>query len=566
MLSSIHIENLAVIKSVDIDFSEGFSALTGETGAGKSIIIDSINLLLGKKAEKELIRNGESYAMVSGLFCDIPDVLKKNFSEVGVDVDEDGSMLIQRKISTDGKSQIKINGRSVSLSVLKSISSGLVNIHGQSDTHALTDSSNHIYILDTISGNGALLFEYGKAFSEYERIVREIKDITEREQERARYTEILEYQIKDIDDLNLKDGEEEELVDKKVKIKNSERITKQSGFTYKALKGSEKGSVSYLLERSITALTSICDVIPAFAEYAERLRDCRYQVEDIAEEVYATLDDDESDPTEKLNAIESRLDKISKIKRKYGLTVADVLSFRDKAFTELEKLKNSEDLIKSLEQEEKVAYKSAVTIAEKIHANRLRGAEVLERKVCETLEFLDMPKVVFMASVKENYDLGKRKLSRSGFDTVEFLISANKGLDPKPISKIASGGELARIMLALKSVIADKDGVMTIVFDEIDAGVSGKTARKIGIKMLSLAKTSQLFCVTHSAQIASLADSHYLITKQDVNGQTQTCVNSLDHIGRINELSRILGGINVTDAQREAAIDMLKEKEIYKNA
>lgn len=566
MLSSIHIENLAVIKSVDIDFSNGFSALTGETGAGKSIIIDSINLLLGKKAEKELIRNGETYAMVSGLFDDISEEIRARFSDIGVEVDEDGSLLIQRRISQDGKSQIKINGRSVSLSVLKSISGSLVNIHGQSDTHALTDSASHVSILDIISSNEGLLAEYSEAFSEYEGIIREIKSITEREQERARYTEILEYQIKDIDDLKLRDGEEEALVDKKVKIKNSERISKQSGFTYKALKGSEKGSVSYLLERSIAALTSISDVIPAFAEYAERLRDCRYQVDDIAEEVYATLEDDEIDPTEKLNAIESRLDKISKIKRKYGLTVADVLAFRDKAYAELEKLKNSDDLLRSLESKEIKAYKKALEIAKKIHQNRLEGAKILEHTVCDTLEFLDMPKVVFIASVKENYDAGKHKLSKSGFDTVEFLISANRGLDPKPISKIASGGELARIMLALKSVIADKDGVMTIVFDEIDAGVSGKTARKIGIKMLSLAKSSQLFCVTHSAQIASLADSHYLITKKDVGGQTQTDVRLLDQDGRINELSRILGGINVTEAQREAAIDMLKEKEIYKNS
>lgn len=565
MLSSIHIENIAVIKSVDIDFSDGFSALTGETGAGKSIIIDSINLLLGKKAEKDLIRNGESYAMVSGLFSDIQENVKQRFFEFGIDIDEDGTVLVQRKISTDGKSQIKINGRSVSLSVLKSISGSLVNIHGQSDTHALTDSANHISILDTFSGNDALLAEYDEAFSKYEAIVREIKSITEREQERARYTEILDYQIKDIDSLQLRDGEEDELVDKKVKIKNSERILKHSGFTYKALKGSEKGSVSYLLERSISALSAISDVIPQFSEYAERLRDCRYQVEDIAEEVYATLEDDDADPTEKLNAIESRLDKISKIKRKYGLTVADVLAFRDKAFAELEKLKNSEDLLKSLEADERDAYEKAARIAEKIHSSRIKGAKVLERAVCETLEFLDMPKVIFVVSVKEICNAGKRTLTRNGFDAVEFLISANRGLDPKPISKIASGGELARIMLALKSVIADKDGVMTIVFDEIDAGVSGKTARKIGIKMLSLAKSSQLFCVTHSAQIASLADAHYLITKKEAEALTQTEVKLLDYNGRVNELSRILGGINVTAAQREAAIDMLKEKEIYKN-
>jgi DNA repair protein RecN (Recombination protein N) len=243
-----------------------------------------------------------------------------------------------------------------------------------------------------------------------------------------------------------------------------------------------------------------------------------------------------------------------------------VLEFRDKAKQELDMIDNSEELLAELTAKETAAYREALELAEQLHNLRIKAAKELEVKVKETLEFLDMPKVVFIASIRENYDAGKHKLSNKGFDTVEFLISANKGLDPKPISKIASGGELARIMLALKSVIADKDGVMTIVFDEIDAGVSGKTARKIGIKMLSLAKSSQLFCVTHSAQITSLADSHYLITKEEVEGFTETRVKPLDYTGRVNELSRILGGINITEAQREAAIDMLKEKEIYKKA
>lgn len=565
MLNSLHIENIAVIKSVDIDFSSGFSALTGETGAGKSIIIDSINLLLGKKAEKELIRKGASSAMVSGLFSDLSDSAKNVFSESGVGLDDEGNILLQRSISQDGRSQIKINGRTVSLAVLKSIAPMLVNIHGQSDTHSLTDSANHINILDMISKNSELLSAYQEVYSEYEAAKREIKSIREREQEIARYTEILEYQINDIDSMELHDGEEEELIDKKLKIKNSERISKQSGFAYKALRGSEKGSISYLLERSATALSSISDVMPEFEEYAEKLRDFRYQIDDIAEEVYATLDTDDEDPTEKLNKIESRLDKISKLKRKYGLTVSDILTFREKAFSELEKLKNSESIIKELELKEKEAYKSALKIASEIHNRRIEGAKLLEESVCETLEFLDMPKVVFIVSVKEIYNAGEKTLNSSGYDSVEFLISANRGLDPKPLAKIASGGELARIMLALKSVIADKDGVMTIVFDEIDAGVSGKTARKIGIKMLSLAKTAQIFCVTHSAQIASLADDHYLINKNEVNGFTETTVELLDYNGRIKELSRILGGINVTDAQREAAVDMLKEKEIYKN-
>lgn len=565
MLNSLHIENIAVVKSVDVDFTDGFSALTGETGAGKSIIIDSINMLLGKKTEKEIIRRGEERAMVSGLFTSLSDSALALFSEIGVDPD-DGEVLVQRSISTDGKSQVKINGRTVSLSVLKSVSSALVNIHGQSDTHALASVDNHISILDTFSSNGELLSKYREAYNEYESIRKEIKTISERESERVRYTEMLEYQIKDIDSLELHDGEEEELIDKKLKIKNSERITKQSAFAYKALKGSEKGSISYLLDRTSTALSSISDVIPAFSEYSDRLKDILYQVDDIAEEVYATLEDTEDDPTEKLNKIESRLDKISKIKRKYGLTIKDVLEFREKSYSELEKLKNSEDVLKDLNFRLEKAYDTALSIANSIHEKRVESAKHLEKSVCDTLEFLDMPKVTFIIDIKETYDNGKKKLLKNGTDTVEFLISANRGMDAKPLSKIASGGELARIMLALKSVIADKDGVMTIVFDEIDAGVSGKTARKIGIKMQSLAKSTQLFCVTHSAQIASLADSHYLIRKSDKSGVTETSVSLLDYEGRITELSRILGGINITDAQKAAAVDMLKEREIYKNS
>ena len=564
MLESLHIENLAVIKSVDLDFTSGFSALTGETGTGKSVIIDSIGLLLGKKAEKDLIRHGENTAMVSGLFGDLTEHCAQLLSEYGVFPDEDGRILIQRSVSLDGRSQIRINGRAANLSVLKAVSGILVNIHGQSDTHALTSVDSHISILDMYADNIELLKEYRALYNEHERIKAEIKSISDGERERLRYVEMLRYQIADIDALELVDGEEEELIDKKIKIKNSERITKQAGFVFKALKGSEKGSVSFLLDRSITALKSLSDVLPDFESYSEKLRDCLYQVDDIAEEVYEAFEDLEADPTEKLNAIESRLDKISKIKRKYGYTVAEVLKFRDSAAAELEKYDNADELLKEYSVKLEAVYQKAVALASKLHEARVKAAKSIERSVCDTLSFLDMPKVIFTTAIKEAFVGECKSLNKNGTDSVEFLISANRGLDPQPIARIASGGELARIMLALKSVIADKDGVMTIIFDEIDAGVSGKTARKIGIKMCELANTTQLICVTHSAQIASLADTHFLISKSDVNGKTETTVAPLDGEGRIAEVSRILGGISVTDAQRAAAIDMLKERETYK--
>lgn len=563
MLLSLHIENIAVIKCIDFEFSNGFMVLTGETGAGKSIVIDSINLLLGAKAERELIRTGAEFATVSGLFGELSVYTLSKLSELGVAPDDDGQIMLQRTVTTDGRSRIYINGRSVALAVLKSIAPYLVTVHGQSDTAALIDSKNHIELLDVVAGCGELLERYRASYKNLTEIRKERLDITERMRESERLREILQYQISDIDSVAPYENEEDELVDKKVKIKNSEKITKNSEFVYKALKGSEKGGVSYLLDRSVTALSQISDVVPQFSEYSDKLREILYQVDDIAEEVYAVLSEIDDDPTDTLNKIESRLDKISKLKRKYGLTVADVLAFRERAVKELDSIENADAILKSLSTKERAAYNEAVTLADELHLARLAVKDSLESSVKETLEFLDMPKVVFFISQKERVDGDEKALTCDGYDEVEFYISANRGADAQPLSKIASGGELSRIMLALKSVIADKDGVPTVIYDEIDTGVSGKTARKIGIKMLSLSKTSQLFCITHSAQIASLADSHFLISKSDVSGSTETRVDTLNYDGRIAELSRILGGIDITDSQRAAARDMLEEKAQY---
>ena len=563
MLLSLHIENVAVIKRVDIDFTGGFTALTGETGAGKSIIIDSIGLLLGKKAEREMIRHGESSLMVSGLFGELDGHTLKTLSDFGIDADEDGTILVQRTVSQDGRSQVKINGRTVSISIIKEIMPSLISIHGQSDTHSLTDPKNHLDILDRYSGANELLNKYRVSYERLERIKAEIRDVKAKVGERARMAEILEYQIKDIDSADLHEGEEEELIDKKLKIKNSERINKNATFVFKALKGSEKGSIAFLLDRSISALTQISDVIPECADYAERLRDFLYQAEDIAEEVYAVLEGEETDPDEALNKIEAKLDKISKLKRKYGLTVADILAFRARAAEELSMMENADSVLETLEKDRKEAYCEALALAEELHELRKSSAERLERSVKETLEFLDMPKVVFFASIKEEYKNGEKELYENGCDRIEFFISANKGADSQPLAKIASGGELARIMLALKTAVADKDSVSTIIFDEIDAGVSGKTARKIGIKMLALSRTAQIFTVTHSAQIASLSDTHLLISKGEVADAVQTSVRALNYDERVCELSRILGGIQVTEAQKNAAVDMLNEKSEY---
>ena len=563
MLHSLHIENIAVIKQVELEFSSGFMVISGETGAGKSIIIDSINLILGAKADKELIRHGESTATVSALFTDLSELTLHQCEEYGIMLDEENSLFIQRSISLDGRSSVKINGRTVNLAVLKQIAPGLVNIHGQSDTGALADAEKHIELIDVYSSSEALLADYREIYYQLEKTRRSIQDIITKEAERERLKEILSYQIKDIDSAKLHDGEEEELIDKKVKIKNSEKIIKNSEFAYKALRGSEKGSAAYLIDRSITALNQLSGVIPSYEEYANKLREALAEVEDVAEEVLAVVEDFDADPTSTLNEIESRLDKISKLKRKYGLTVKDILEFRDKAKAELDTLENYEDTIEKLEKEEAKLYKEAVSIADNIHKNRTLAADELKHKICDILEFLDMPGVVFYANISVEENDGRKILNKDGYDKVEFYLSANKGAEAQSLAKIASGGEIARVMLALKSVIADKDGVSSVIFDEIDTGVSGKTARKIGLKMRDMSSGLQIFCVTHSAQIASLADIHFLISKSDVNGKTETSVRMLDYDGRVKELSRILGGINVTESQRAAAIDMLNERETY---
>ena len=563
MLLSLHIENMAVIKELDVDFSSGFTALTGETGAGKSIIIDGINLLMGAKAERHIIRHGEDSAMISGLFSVGTDAALAALTEAGISADEDGNIFVQRTVEQSGKSQVRINGRAVGIAVIKEIMPYLVSIHGQGDTRALTDSKNHASILDKFSENDELLADYKAAYNNLESIKRQIRETREKAAESVRLSEILQYQITDIDSAELYEGEEEELVDRKLKIKNRERISKNASFVYRALRGSEKGSAAYLIDRSIAALGQLSDVIPECEEYAEKLRDSLYRIEDIAEEALAISEGDGEEGDVALNKIEEKLDKISKLKRKYGLTVKDILAFRDKAAADLEAMENADAHLIELESAKKSAYEAALALAKKLSEKRKEGAKRLESSVCSTLDFLDMPKVVFFVSMKEEYEGGERQLFENGGERIEFFISTNKGADAEALGKIASGGELARVMLAIKTAISSKDGIATVIFDEIDAGVSGKTARKIGIKMLELSRALRVIAVTHSAQIASLADTHFLIRKSEVSSGVETSIKSLTDGERIEELSRILGGINVTESQRNAAIDMLSEKTNY---
>ena len=567
MLLTLQIENIALIRELELDFSRGFQALTGETGAGKSILIDSIGLLCGNKADKTLIRTGEERASVRGVFGNLSHVAVQALSEMDIVPDDEGCLLVERQLSVDGKSKIKISGVTVTLGILKEVAKHLIDIHGQSDTLTLYDSASYIRILDAYAGTEDALLAYGVVFERYESLKREIEEISRSEAERMRTIEMLTYQLADIDAVGLKPGEDVALEEKERRIKNHERIFRQCSFVYRALKGAEKGNACLLLDRSIAALETLTDVIPDAEKLISELRECLYSLEDIAEKVYDLTDTSEGDPTSAIDKIERRLDAIAKLKKKYGVTVEDILAYRAQAAKRLESMQNADARLEELTEELKQAYSEAAKLGEKIHSIRVRAGEYLSKQVIDNLVFLDMPKVKFCVVVTQEYsENGEYKLSPDGFDHVEFLISANKGEELHSLSKVASGGELARMMLALKCVESQRDLSVSMIFDEIDAGVSGKTARKIGLKLLELSKHTQIFCVTHSAQIASLADVHLLISKHEADGRTVTTVKELDEAGRIEELSRVLGGIHVTDAQRQAAVDMRQEKLSLMNA
>ena len=558
MLRSLHIENVAVIKCADIDFENGFTVLTGETGAGKSIIIDSINMLMGNKTSRSLIRNGEDHALVSAVFEDISDHSKTEIEELGFEC-TDGTVFVQRSITSDGKSTAKLNGRTVTQSILREVGRLLINIHGQSDNQRLMQKESHIELLDAFADNGDDLEVYKNAFAVLQELKSKKRQLEHNESERLRMQEMLEYQIKDIDSAKLVDGEEERLLAERVKIQNLERITKQGNFAYKVLHGNDSGvSVTSLIDRAVLALQQISDVTDGLPEMSEKLTAMRYDIEDIAETVLDAIDSDCDDPTARLDEIETRLDIISKLQRKYGATVADVLEFCSQAKTRLDEIVNSESVKEELDEKIETELLNIKGLAEVLTKERKTAARQISESVAQSLVFLDMPKVRFDVSVKSCEDFGA-----DGADDVEFLIATNPGEPLLPMIKIASGGELSRIMLSLKSVLNNRDGVDTVIFDEVDTGISGKTSQKVGIKLRQISKEVQTVCITHSPQIASLADNHYNIVKEENEGRSETSVRYLDQSERIEEIARILGGINITDKQRETAAELLCERKNY---
>lgn len=556
MLEILHIENVAVVKKIDIEFSGGMTVLTGETGAGKSIIIDSLNLISGARADKELIRSGETRAEVSAIFSHLDDETREKIKELGFEC-EDGSLLISRAF-TASSSTARVNGAPITLAMLKNLSSLLFGIHGQNDNALLSEPKNHLNILDTYAGNAELREDYAQKYQRVVELRRKIQALSDDLREQARLAEVLRFQIKDIDSTKLKNGEEEELQALVLRLRGLEKINKSCALVARALEGGKGMGAIYLVDRAAAALDSVSDAVADADSLAARLNEVKYELEDIASSV-SSLCDVDGDPSVMLDKAEARLDAILKLKRKYGSTVEEIIAFRDDAKARLDFIENADDIRVDLENELSEAEGEARKSASLLTESRRRAAHGLTRRVCESLSFLDMPKVRFEASLEPLDDF-----SRTGCDNVEFLISANEGEPLLPMAKIASGGELARIMLSLKNEINECDGINTVVFDEIDTGISGKTSRKVGMKLKEIGRGAQVICVTHSAQIASLAHNHLFVSKTEVNGRTESAIKTLNDEERIGEIARILGGIEVTRTQREAAEELLRDGEEYK--
>ena len=557
MLDSLHIENMAVIRCLDVDFSSGLSVITGETGSGKSVMIDSLAFLLGGKPARELVRSGEAQGVVSAVFTDLGADCRAYLAENGFDVGDE--LLLQRTLTSDGKAKGRLNGRAIPQTMLRDLAGLLVNIHGQNDNQQLLKKESQAKILDGTADFGDAMERYKAVYAEMRRAKEALATLRRDGAEAHRLRDILSFQIKEIDAAKLKNGEEEELLARRTKLQNAEKIAKQAEFTYRVLYGSEKGSAALILERASQAMQSLASVIPDAADAAKKLTQMRYEVEDIANTARDLAEGADGDPTEALNRVEARLDTITKLRRKYGEDIPAVLAFRAEAAAKLNGLEHSDEEEARLTKEIAALEKQVRELALTLHGARVAAARALSGQVQGGLAFLDMPSVRFEIVVKEAESYGS-----AGNDEIEFCIATNPGEPLLPLSRIASGGELARIMLALKSVLNDRDGVGTAVFDEVDTGISGKTARKIGIKLAEIGKSTQVLCITHSAQVASLAGTHYKIAKHAENDRAHTTVEQLDEDGRVREVARILGGLSVTKTQSDAAVEMIEEGRAYR--
>ncbi len=554
MLLSIYIENIALIKKLALEPSSGFCAFTGETGAGKSIIIDSLGLLCGARSDKDIIRTGEENALVEGIF-NIDDKKTEQFlSELGIEPEEDGCITVTRRLSRDGKSTAKINGRTIPLSRLKAAMAQLLSIHGQQDTQAFADVERQRSMLDSFAGNSEEYDSYYEKYRTYKNIKHSLDVLNEDSADREMRMDMLRYKVNELKKAKILKGEKEDLEAERKLLANSEKIVSRAGEAYDALY-SRDGAAVESVEAAYSAILSLEAIIPEAGEIAARLENAKYELIDIAETVKDYLETDGDNPEKRLDECETRLELIKKLESKYRASAEDFPALLEKWQEELNLNENSEEEKQRLEKELSEAEKEMKKAAKKLSATRADAAERLCERVTEELCELDMPGVTFKVSIEP------KEYESDGGDEIEFLISANKGETPKSMAKIASGGELSRIMLCLKCVFADSEAIGTVIFDEIDTGVSGRTSEKIGIRLKKAANggKTQVICVTHSAILAAKADAHYKISKKESDGRTVTNVEKLDFNGRRDELARIMGGVSISDAVIKAAEEMLKD-------
>lgn len=548
MLSLLHIENIAVIEQADISFDRGFNVLTGETGAGKSIVIDAISAILGERAYRDMIRTGTAKASVRAVFTDVPEY--PWFSENGVEYDPE--TVIQREVYLDGKNVCRVNGSLVSVSILRKLGIQLINIHGQHDSASLFDEENHLNFLDAFADNESLRSDYAEKYQAVTSLRREISDLSMDESEKLRRMETLKYQISEIEKANLQPGEDETLEQRRKILQNAEKLSSGMEEAVECLYGGDDtDGAAGLLAQAEHALARLGRFSDSYQALHDRVADLMYQVQDAAEEVRDARDD-LSYSADELEQIESRLDVIHKLRRKYGVTCEDILAYLEKAKQELDEIEFADDHLERLRGKLKKAEKAAWDAALLLRENRKDCAKRLSERILTELTQLDMPRVQFSCRFQE------LELTANGADGVAFYMSANAGEALKPMSKVASGGELARIMLAMKNVLAEKDQVNTLIFDEVDTGVSGRAAQKVAEKLRSVAAHKQVLCVTHLPQLAALADTHLLIAKSERQGRTFTTVTPLDFEGRKRELARIMGGAQITETTLKSAEEMLR--------
>ncbi len=557
MLQSLTIENIAVIESADINLETGMNVLTGETGAGKSIIIDAINAVLGERTSREIIRTGAQNAKVSAVFCNIGQDVKEMLAESGLDPQPDNSLILQRSVSSDGRSTCRVNGNPVTVTMLKNIGNLLVNIHGQHDSQALLSPEKHYTFIDKIAENQLLLSEYKEAYNHCRALKKELADTDTDEAQKVRRLDLLNYQIEELEAASLRVGEQKELTEKRDLFSNAEKIITRLSDALVALNGTdETDGAKQNLEFAADCLSQAAGYYSELEVPAQTIRGMSYDLEDYIITARNALEMLEYDPQE-LEFIEERLDVIYRLSRKYGETEEEMLDFLGQAKTEKEKIVLSDENAAKLRLELEKAWKELKQLGAKLTQSRITAGEKFAALVREELNFLDMPGVVFAV---ERRDAG---FGPAGADEIEFLISANAGEEPRALARIASGGELSRIMLAIRNVLSAKDDVATLIFDEIDSGVSGRAAQKVAMKLKQVSKGRQVICVTHLAQIAAFADNHLLVKKSVRAGKTYTEVELLDLQGRKNELARIIGGLTVTEKQLASAEEMLNNAKLF---